>query len=121
MKIQLNTDSNIVASEGLATKVNAIVEKELKRFAEHITRLEVHLSDENGKKSGPHDKRCLLEARLEGKPPVAVTEHAATIEQTVVGASHQLARMLDSKIGKLQSHRDKASDQPIPGAETEQQ
>jgi hypothetical protein len=36
MKIQLNTDSNIVASEGLATKVNAIVEKELKRFAEHM-------------------------------------------------------------------------------------
>jgi len=121
MKIQLNTDSNIVGSEGLTTKVNAIVEKELKRFAEHITRLEVHLSDENGKKSGPHDKRCLLEARLEGRPPVAVTDHAATLEQAVNGASHQLARMLDSTLGRLQNHREKASDQQVPGAEPEQQ
>jgi ribosome-associated translation inhibitor RaiA len=120
MKIQLNTDSNIVASEGLTVKINAMVEKELKHFAEHITRVEVHLRDENAGKNGPHDQRCMLEARLEGRPPVAVTEHAATLEQAVSGAAHQLARMLDSKLGKLQNHREKASSKLMLDTEPEQ-
>ena len=36
-------------------------------------RVEVHLSDENGKKQGEADKRCKLEARLSGLAPVGVT------------------------------------------------
>ncbi len=33
--------------------------------------MEVHRSDENGSKSGQNDKRCVTEARLEGRQPVA--------------------------------------------------
>lgn len=36
-----------------------------------ISRVEVHLSDEDGKKGGQNDKRCMMEARLDGRQPAA--------------------------------------------------
>jgi hypothetical protein len=119
MKIQLNTSAPIDGTEALAARVGATVEQALGRFAEHITRVEVHLSDENGGKGGPQDHRCMLEARLEGRPPVAVTDHAATLEQAVLGAAKKLAHLLDSTLGRLREHRAKASDPPVPGSEPE--
>jgi len=105
MKIQFNTDANINGTEALAAKVRATVEHALERFSKHITRVEVHLSDENGDKKGPQDHRCMLEARIEGQQPVAVTEHAPTIEQAAHGAAQKLVRMLDSTLGRLNNHR----------------
>lgn len=105
MKIQLNTDAHINGTEALAAQVADMVEQALERFSEHITRVEVHLSDENGDKSGQHDLRCMMEARLEGRQPVAVTDHAATLEQAVNGAAQKLAHLLDSTLGRLQDHR----------------
>lgn len=117
MKIQLYTDAHIDGTEALAAQVNATLEQALSHVAGHVTRVEVHLSDENGAKRGPHDQRCLLEARLEGRQPVAVTEHAATPVQAVQGAAHKLARLLDSTFGRLHDHRDKTVDTPAPGTE----
>lgn len=71
MKIQFNTDVHIHGTEALAAQVSASIEQALERFDEHITRVEVHLSDENAGKSGQHDQRCMLEARLEGRQPAA--------------------------------------------------
>jgi len=119
MKIQLNTDVHIDGTEALAAQVSATVDEALERFSEHITRVEVHLSDENGGKSGQQDQRCVLEARLEGRQPVAVTHHAATLAQAVHGAAHKLARLLDSTLGRLHDHREKASDLPLSGTEPE--
>ena len=118
MKIQLNTDVNIEATEGLAQHVNASLEHALARFAEHVTRVEVHLSDENAGKSGPNDQRCLLEARLEGRQPVAVTEHAATVHQALQGATQKLARLLDSTLGRLNEHRDRTTGVPVADADS---
>lgn len=124
MKIQLNTDVHIEGTEALAAQVGATVEQGLERFSEHITRVEVHLSDENGDKKGgndgQHDQRCMLEARLEGRQPVAVTEHAATLEQAVQGAAQKLARLLDSTLGRLHDHREKSSGMPLSGTEPAQ-
>ena len=117
MKIQLNTDTNIDGNESLAAQVGATVEQALARFSEHVTRVEVHLSDENGGKNGSHDQRCMLEARLEGRQPVAVSDHAATVDQAVHGAAQKLARLLDSTLARLHDHREKASGSARPGAE----
>jgi ribosome-associated translation inhibitor RaiA len=117
LKIQLNTDGRIHGTEALAAKVGEIAEPALQRFGEHITRLEVHLSDQNGERSGQHDKRCMLEARLEGRQPVAVTDHAATLEQAVQGAVQKLAHLLDNTLGRQQDHRAKASGPPLSGTE----
>lgn len=117
MKIQLNTGVHIDGTEALAEQVSATVRQALDRFSAHITRVEVHLSDENAGKRGPHDQRCMLEARLEGRQPVAVTDHAATVEQAVQGAARKLAHLLDSTLGRLHDHREKASGLPLSGTD----
>ena len=117
MKIQLNTDDNIDGTEALAAYVSTTIEQTLARFSEYITRVEIHLSDENAGKTGQNDQRCMLEARLEGRQPVAVTEHAATLEKAVHGAAQKLANLLDSALGRLQEHRDKAPTPGMPGSD----
>ncbi len=101
MKIQVNTDDNIQGSEDLEQQTQATVESVLGHLAEHITRVEVHLSDENSAKGGSHDKRCMMEARLEGHQPVAATDEAATIDQAIDGAAEKLKRLLDHTLGRL--------------------
>jgi ribosome-associated translation inhibitor RaiA len=108
---------HIDGSEALTAQVSATLTQALARFDGHITRLEVHLSDANGGKTGPHDQRCMLEARLEGRQPVAVTDHAATLQQAVHGAGQKLAHLLDSSFGRLHSHREKAAGLPLSGTD----
>ena len=98
MQVQVNTDHNIEGQEVLDADVSGAVGNALSRFNDHITRVEVHLSDENGDKSGQDDKRCVMEARLEGRQPVAVTHHAQTMEQAVNGAAGKLHRMIESTL-----------------------
>jgi len=66
MTIQFNTDSNIKGSEKLRAYLTSFISEELSRFSKQITRVEVHLSDVNGPKEGLNDKRCVIEARIEG-------------------------------------------------------
>jgi len=115
MQIQINTDSNIEGHEDLATRVSDEVKSVLKRFSDHITRVEVHLSDENSdKKGGSNDMRCVMEARLEGRQPVAVTHHGATVDQAVDGAAGKLTRLIDSTLGRLRDQkRDRADPTPF--------
>jgi len=105
MQIQVNTDKNIDGHEALVAQVEATVTQSLSHFSGHITRVEVHLSDENGDKHGQHDKRCMLEVRLEGRQPAAVTCEAATVEQAVAGAADKLKSSLESTLGRLHDHR----------------
>src|SRR5690242_5915138 len=103
MKIQFNTDHNIAGSEELRAPLEAMISDALRRFSSQITRLEVHLSDEDGDKNGENDKRCMIEARLEGMKPIAVTNHANTHEQAVDGAANKLKHSLEATLGRLES------------------
>lgn len=104
MTIQLNTDKNLNVHEPFGTKLDNLLSEELSRFSGHITRLEVHLSDENGNKDGINDKRCLLEARLEGRQPIAVSALANTYEFAVDSAIDKLKASLDTILGRIRSH-----------------
>ena len=77
MQIQVNTDNNITGREDVVRLVHSSVEGTVGRFSDRITRVEAHLSDTNSHKSKGDDKRCLLEARLAGLQPIAVS-HLAT-------------------------------------------
>jgi hypothetical protein len=101
MHIQINTDSNISGREQLATRVQDMVESTLSRFSDRISRIEVHLSDGNGDKGGPDDKRCMMEARLEGRQPTAVTHEAESLDDAVSGAADKLKRVIESTLGRL--------------------
>jgi len=104
MTIQFNTDNNIKGSEKLRALLIALISEELNRFSHQITRVEVHLSDENGPKERQNDKRCMIEARLEGMKPIAVTNHANTHEQAVEGAVEKLKTSLVTILGRLRNH-----------------
>ena len=105
MKIQINTDKNILGHETHAHSVETILEQALARFSDQITRIEVHLSDENSAaKSGMVDKRCLLEVRLAGHQPASVSEQAKTVDQAVRGAAQKMVSSLESELGKLGKH-----------------
>jgi ribosome-associated translation inhibitor RaiA len=101
MHIQVNSDNNIEGREELAARVEAVIEEALSRFSDQITRVEVHLSDENSHKSGQNDKRCMMEARLENRRPTAVTHQAATLDQAINGAADKLQRSIESTLGRL--------------------
>ena len=100
MQVQVNTDRNIEGREALATRVQAVVENALGRLRDQITRVEVHLSDKNGQTRGQNDKRCMVEARLEGRQPVAVTHQAAPFDEAVEGAVAKMNRLLESTLGR---------------------
>ena len=102
MHVQINTDSNIEGDNALARYVEAVVRDTLDRFSEQVTRVEVHLSDENSdNKFGTNDKRCLLEVRLASRQPIAVSHQAPTLEQAVDGAAERVKRSLVSTLRRL--------------------
>ncbi len=101
MQIQVRTDNHIEGSQELINYVESSLTENFKRFLGAITRLEVHFSDINAGKEGPEDKRCLIEARLANRQPMAVSHQAETIHQAFDGASDKLERSLNSLIGKL--------------------
>ena len=101
MKIQTNTDNHIAGRESLAQQAEAAVTSALGHLAEHVTRVDVHLSDQNGKKTGGRDKRCMMEARLEGHQPIAVTDEADSLAEAIAGAADKLKRSLDHTLSRL--------------------
>lgn len=102
MHIEISTDGNISGSDGLTSHTKEIVQEALIHLGGQITRVEVHLSDANAGNTGQHDKHCMIEARLEGRQPTAVTHTAATLDQAVKGAADKLKRSLQSTLGRLQ-------------------
>lgn len=101
MLVQINTDHNIKIHEDTEAVISGTVENALERFSDHITRVEVHLSDQNSDKKGGNDTRCMIEARLERHQPLAATHQAASLDQAVAGAADKLTRLIDSTIGRL--------------------
>lgn len=114
MQIQVNTDRNFKGHESPAESVRATVASALSRFSAHITRVEVHLGDENAGKQGRDDKRCMMEARLEGQAPVAVTHYAATVGQAIDGAANKMVSLLERTLSRLHDHRRIAAEPSTP-------
>jgi ribosome-associated translation inhibitor RaiA len=102
MLIQVNTDNNIEGDESLKRQVKGQVEEALGRFSEQITRVSIHLSDQNSPgKSGENDKRCLIEVRVAGLKPISSSYESATMGQAISTALDKIQRHLESTLGKL--------------------
>ena len=104
MTIQINTDKTISGEQRSGDFFSSQITEALERFESHITRIEVHLKDENGKKDGFNDISCLLEARLEGRQPIAISNQANTIDLAVAGAIDKIKSAIETIIGKSQKH-----------------
>ncbi|MEY6432908.1 HPF/RaiA family ribosome-associated protein [Thioalkalicoccus limnaeus] len=116
MQIQINTDRHTEGVEDLAVWARGVVEQALSHASDRITRVEVHLSDQSGDKSGHDDKRCMMEARLEGRRPIAVTHQAATMDLAVNGAAEKLAGAIESILGRLRDQRHRQADPLLDAA-----
>ncbi len=104
MQIEITTDHHIKTGDHLVQEVSTDIETLLARFSDRITRVELHLGDDNGAKSGPADKKCAVEVRPAKQKPVGVTHHASTLEEAWKGALHKVVNLLDHRFGKL-DHR----------------
>jgi ribosome-associated translation inhibitor RaiA len=105
MQIQVHSDNHIEGSARLVEWVSASVASKLERFDDELTRIVVHLHDDNGAKAGAHDKRCQIEARPKGLQPISVTHKAESLEQAIDGSIEKLHHALEHQFGKLRSKR----------------
>jgi sigma 54 modulation/S30EA-like ribosomal protein len=103
VQIQVNTDHNVQGGEGLAAYVTTELESDLARFDRWLTRVEVHISEDGAGRTG--DKRCVIEARPAGMQPVAVTHHAASVDDAYSGAAQKLGTVLDNKYARAHDHK----------------
>jgi len=110
MQILVNTDNHIDGGQNLSQLVEEVVEGTLGRFGERITRVEVHLTDENSReKDSNNDKRCVMEARLAGLQPIAVSDQGATLEQAIDRAADSLEKAIDRTLGRREDPKGRTS------------
>ena len=103
MQVQVNTDANVAGREALAHHVETEVKATLGKYGGWITRVEVHLSDDNAAKGG--GKKCLMEARLAGRPPVVVSHEHAALHEAIGGAAKKMNRLLETALGRVKDHK----------------
>lgn len=104
MLIQFNTDHNIEGGERHITYFTEFISEALSRFNSHISRIDVHVSDENGPKEGKDDIKCVIEAKLEGLKSIIATNHADSPEKAIKGAVERLKNSLSSATERLKEH-----------------
>ncbi|MEM7576629.1 MAG: HPF/RaiA family ribosome-associated protein [Planctomycetota bacterium] len=101
MQIQINY-GDIDGSDAIQTRVHNQLNRELQYLADRVTRVEVHLRDDNAGKAGSNDKRAVMEARPAGAKPITVNH-----------AGEDIYKVIDETAGKLgravKKHFDKAA------------
>lgn len=101
MQIQINSDHQINPSPELASRIQALIRDTLDRYSDRITRVEVHLNDQNSFKGGANDKRCLMEARVAGLGPIDANHEAESLQLAIDGALEKLERAIEHKLGRI--------------------
>ena len=121
MEIQINTDHSIALHEPLTMHVESVVNEALNHVS-RATRVVVHLSVTNDSRSSTGDHRCLMEARIDGHPPIASGDHAANLHQAIQRAAGKLKRAIDSRLGRVNDNAksgklviEVASERALPG------
>lgn len=102
MQVQVHTNQ-IEGSARLQEWVSSAVLDKLDHFDELLTRVVVHLSDDNAHKAGADDKRCHIEARPKGHQPISVTHKAEGMGIAVDGAAEKMRHALEHLTGRLEA------------------
>lgn len=110
MQIQVNTDNHTAGSAELTRQVEGVVEAALGRFSDRITRVEIHLTDENSSaKSRGNDMRCVMEARPASHQPITVSHEGTSLEQALDGAANKLEKSLSRTFERLDDPKGRTS------------
>ncbi|GAB4288938.1 MAG: hypothetical protein Kow0058_08470 [Roseovarius sp.] len=105
MQIQVFTDNFIQGDERTVAVAEEMVLPDLGHLAERLTRIEIHLKDQNAEKHGPDHIRCTMEARPRGLDPIAAHHDAENIRAALKGAARKLRSRLTSEFARLDPHR----------------
>lgn len=104
MQFQFNSDSSVMGTENVASRIEDMVREKLARFDERLTRVEVHVRDVNSAKHGSDDKECMIEARPRGAKPIGVHGKAAKVDDAARKAANMLTQRLERIFGKSERH-----------------
>jgi hypothetical protein len=111
MKVQVNTSNDIENKDTLERWASDYLNEQLARYEQDITSIEVQMTDENhGARGGDGDKRCMMEARVNGRAPIAVTNYGADQNVAFRGAAEKLANALEHAFGKLDRREHRVRD-----------
>ena len=105
MQFLFNSDNNIEGDASMEDRVRELVRARVSRIEERLTRIEVHVGDVDGSRSGANDKRALVEFRPAGLQPLSGSAQASTIEAAVASATDKALAAFDRQIGKLTTRK----------------
>ncbi|WP_228242900.1 HPF/RaiA family ribosome-associated protein [Porphyrobacter sp. GA68] len=105
MHVQFNSDSSVMGTENVAERIETRVREKLSRFEDRLTRLEIHVQDENAKRGGADDKNCTIEARPSGGAPLSASARAGDVDAAAAQAADKLVSLLDTHFGKADRRR----------------
>jgi ribosome-associated translation inhibitor RaiA len=104
MQVHVSTDNHIAGPERLANYVTSVVEDSLEHFQQRITRVDVHLSDQNGHKPGADDKRCVMEVRLGGHKPIATSHRGGSVDEAITATVEKLRRAVGNTLRRTRDN-----------------
>ena len=105
MQFLFNSDNQIDGDTGMAERVEGMVRTKLNRVEERLTRVEVHVRDVDGPRSGANDKRAMVELRPAGLAPISGSDEADTIEAAIARATDKALAAFDRQIGKMTTRK----------------
>jgi hypothetical protein len=100
VQILIHADHLVDDYDAFSARSTSFILAALRHYSTNISRVEVHLASEHGPNHGPDNKRCTMEARIEGRGPAVATHHAANVDGAVHGAAHALAKVIDGVFGR---------------------
>ena len=102
MQVQVHADDSIQGGESLAQWAQEEINTKLARLKEYVVRVEVFLTEVDAlKTTGGPGKRCLMETRATGRPPIAVNAEAEKVKDAFSAAIEKLKRAVETDLGKL--------------------
>ncbi|MGN1057030.1 MAG: HPF/RaiA family ribosome-associated protein [Comamonas sp.] len=115
MQVQVHADDSIQGGDSLVQWATEEIHAKLERLKESVVRVEVFLTSVDAlKASGGPGKRCVLETRANGRPPVAVNAEAEKVRDAFNAALEKLRRAVESDLDKV---RDKNIRDSVRGVE----
>ncbi len=108
MQVMINSNNYVDVHQESIQQWQAEIAASLDRFSNWITRIEVHLTDENSDtKGGGDDIRCLMEARPASQQPVSIEVRTASVEQALQQGTSTLERRLANLLDKARTEQRK--------------
>lgn len=106
MQVIMNSDNQVDLNGESIEHWRSEITTSLERFNDWITRVEVHVTDENSKsKEGTDDIRCLIEARPANKQPVSVEVRGSSAENAISDGIKTMQRRLSAMVDKARTQR----------------